>query len=58
MQDPYLGMRDLRVFNSAADFDDDDVHGWGLKKKKIKKMTKIFSERVFASHLGITRQMK
>jgi hypothetical protein len=46
MQDPYLGMRDLRVFNSAADFDDDDVHGWGLKKKKIKKMTKIFSEGV------------
>jgi hypothetical protein len=46
MQDPYLGLRDLRVFNSAADFDDDDVHGWGLKKKKIKKMTKIFSEGV------------
>jgi hypothetical protein len=38
-------MRDVRVFNSAADFDDDDVHGWGLKKK-IKKMTKIFSEGV------------
>jgi hypothetical protein len=48
MQHPYLGMRDLRAFNSAADFDDedDDVHGWGLKKKKIKKMTKIFSEGV------------
>lgn len=47
-QHPYLGMRDLRAFNSAADFDDDDddVHGWGLRKKKIKKMTKIFSEGV------------